>query len=82
VCASAAAAIALTVDVASPDFAIPAALSGAGRAICALLWVFWFVTFVADRIMRAYGPDSAAYVAGFVDGVARRFPDEDRVSYK
>lgn len=77
-CGSAAIILITAINLASPTVNVAPELLGVGRAIAALLWVFWFLVYLLHRFLS---PEAVAYAIGFVHGVARRYPAEDKVKY-
>src|SRR5687767_3540483 len=77
-CGSAAVTLTMAINLASPTVNVPAELIGAGRTVAALLWIFWFLVYLLHRFLS---PEAVAYAIGFVHGVARRYPAEDKVKY-
>lgn len=77
-CGSAVLALVTAVNLASPVVNLPAELLGTGRAVGALLWIFWFLVYLLHRFLS---PEAVAYAIGFVHGVARRYPAEEKVRY-
>lgn len=77
-CGSVALSLVTAINLASPTVSIPLELLGAGRTVVALLWIFWFLVYLLHRFLS---PEAVAYAIGFVHGVARRYPAEEKVKY-